>query len=117
MSISRTGSGMFASRAVARSQMHWASGPVGSSSALMAEPRMTGILSPGKPYFDEELADLELDEVEELGVLHQVALVEEDDHRRDVDLPGEEDVLLRLRHRAVRRRRRRGSRRPSAPRP
>src|SRR5664279_4740256 len=47
-----------------------------------------------------ELADLELDEVEQLGVFHHVALVEVDDHRGHVDLAGEEDVLFRLRHRA-----------------
>jgi hypothetical protein len=49
----------------------------------------------------EELADLELDEVEELGVLDEVALVEEDDDLRHVHLAGQEDVLAGLRHRAV----------------
>ncbi len=63
-----------------------------------------GDLVAGEAVLAEELADLELDEVEELGVFHQVALVEEDDHRGHVDLAGEEDVLLRLRHRADRRR-------------
>ena len=49
----------------------------------------------------EELADLELDEVEELGVVDHVDLVEEDDDVRDLDLAGEQDVLAGLGHRAV----------------
>ena len=50
LSVSRTGSGMFSSRAFARSQMHWASGPVGSFRALTAEPRTIVIVSPGNSY-------------------------------------------------------------------
>ena len=49
----------------------------------------------------EQLADLELDEVEQLGVVDRVDLVEEDDDVRDLDLAGEEDVLAGLGHRAV----------------
>src|SRR5581483_5216759 len=49
----------------------------------------------------EELADLELDEVEELGVLHGVDLVHVDHDARHADLAGEQDVLARLRHGAV----------------
>ena len=49
----------------------------------------------------EELADLELDEVEQLGVVDRVALVEEDDDVGDLDLAGQEDVLAGLGHRAV----------------
>ena len=41
--------------------------------------------------------------IEELGVIHQVALVQEHDDRRHVHLTGEQDVLARLRHRAVHR--------------
>ena len=47
------------------------------------------------------LADFELDELEQLGIVDLVDLVEEHDHRRNADLLGEQDVLLGLRHRAV----------------
>ena len=46
-------------------------------------------------------ADFELDELEQLGIVDLVDLVEEHDHRRNADLLGEQDVLLGLRHRAV----------------
>ena len=49
----------------------------------------------------EELAHLELDEVEELGVVDRVDLVEEDDDVGHFHLAGEQDVLARLGHRAV----------------
>ena len=49
----------------------------------------------------QELADLELDEVEELGVVDRVDLVEEDDDVRHLDLAGQQDVLAGLGHRAV----------------
>ena len=49
----------------------------------------------------QELADLELDEVEQLGVVDRVDLVEEDDDVRDLDLAGQQDVLAGLGHRAV----------------
>jgi hypothetical protein len=50
----------------------------------------------------QELADLDLDELEQLGVVDHVGLVQSDDDRRHLDLAGEQDVLARLRHRAVR---------------
>ena len=49
----------------------------------------------------QQLADLELDEVEQLGVVDHVDLVEEHDDERHLDLAGEQDVLARLGHRAV----------------
>ena len=49
----------------------------------------------------EQLANLELDELEQLGVVDHVGLVERDHDRRHLDLAGEQDVLARLRHRAV----------------
>src|SRR6266508_391450 len=52
----------------------------------------------------EELADLELDELQDLLVVDHVALVQRDDDRRHADLAGQEHVLLGLRHRAVGRR-------------
>ncbi len=49
----------------------------------------------------EQLADLHLDELEELGVVEEVGLVQVDDDVRYVHLVGEQDVLTRLRHGAV----------------
>ena len=46
-------------------------------------------------------ADFELDQLEQLGIVNLVDLVQEDDHGRNADLLGEQDVLLGLRHRAV----------------
>ena len=59
---------------------------------------MTGMSSPGKLYLDEQLADLELDELEQLRVVDHVDLVEEDDDVGHLDLAGQEDVLARLGH-------------------
>ena len=49
----------------------------------------------------QQLADLHLDELEDLLVVDHVGLVERHDDVGDADLAGQEDVLLRLRHRAV----------------
>ena len=49
----------------------------------------------------EQLTDLHLDELEDLLVVDHVGLVERHDDVGDADLAGQEDVLLRLRHRAV----------------
>ena len=52
----------------------------------------------------EQVLDLLLDELDELLVVDHVDLVEEDDDVGHVHLAGEQDVLARLRHRAVGRR-------------
>ena len=49
----------------------------------------------------EQLANFELDEVEQLRIVDHVDLVHEHDQRRHADLAGEQDVLAGLRHRAV----------------
>ena len=49
----------------------------------------------------QQLADLELDEVEQLLVVDHVDLVEEHDHVRDLDLAGQQDVLAGLGHRPI----------------
>ena len=49
----------------------------------------------------EQLADLELDELQDLLVVDHVGLVQRDDDVGHADLTGEQHVLLRLRHRAV----------------
>ena len=55
----------------------------------------------GELVLREQLAHLELDELEQLGVVDHVGLVQRDDDGRHLDLAGEQDVLARLRHRAV----------------
>ena len=49
----------------------------------------------------EELAHLHLDELEQLGIVDHVGLVQRDDDVRHLHLAREQDVLARLRHRAV----------------
>src|ERR1700674_514244 len=49
----------------------------------------------------EQLADLELDELQDFWVVDRVDLVEGDDDPRHADLPRQQDVLAGLRHRAV----------------
>ncbi len=49
----------------------------------------------------QQVADFHLDELEELRVVDEVALVEVNDEGGHVDLAGQEDVLAGLRHRAV----------------
>ena len=50
----------------------------------------------------QQLADFHLDQLEQLGVVHEIDLVQEHDQGRHVDLPGQQHVLARLRHRPVR---------------
>ncbi|MPM25129.1 hypothetical protein SDC9_71619 [bioreactor metagenome] len=49
----------------------------------------------------QQLADLHLDELDELGVVDHVALVQRHDDGRHAHLAGEQHVLAGLRHRAV----------------
>ena len=55
----------------------------------------------GEVVVGEQLPHLDLDELEQLGVVHHVDLVQEDDDVGHVHLPGEQHVLAGLRHRAV----------------
>lgn len=72
------------------------------SRALRPETRTTGTSSPAKPE-PRAARGLDLDELEDLLVVHDVGLVQRDEQVRDADLTGEQDVLTRLGHRAVRR--------------
>ena len=74
------------------------------SSAFSAEPIDERDVVAREVVHGEELAHLDLDELEQLLVVDHVGLVEEHDDVRHADLTGEQDVLTRLRHRAVRRR-------------
>ncbi len=56
----------------------------------------------GEFVLGEQVAHFHLDEVEQFGVVHHVALVQEDDERGHADLTGEQDVLAGLGHGAVR---------------
>src|SRR4029079_11085222 len=47
------------------------------------------------------LADFELDQLQKLRIVDLIDLVQIDDHGRNADLLGKQDVLLSLRHRAV----------------
>ena len=49
----------------------------------------------------EQLTDLHLDELEQLGIVYLVALVQEHDYIGNVDLTGEQQVLTGLGHGAV----------------
>ena len=62
---------------------------------------MIGVSSPGNSYWREQLADLHLDQLEQLLVVDHVDLIEEDDDARNADLAHEQNVLAGLRHRAV----------------
>ena len=44
----------------------------------------------------QEFAHFQLDQFEELGIVHHIALVQEDDNARHFDLAGEENVLAGL---------------------
>ena len=54
-----------------------------------------------KLVLGEQVANLDLDELQQLGIVDHVGLVEEHDDVGHADLPGEQDVLPRLGHCAV----------------
>ena len=58
----------------------------------------------GELVVGQQLAELELDQLEQFLVVDQVDLVEEDDQAGHADLAGQQDVLAGLGHRAVGRR-------------
>ncbi len=62
---------------------------------------MTGHVVAREVVLGEQLAHLELDQLEQLGVVDHVDLVQEDDDVGHLDLAREQDVLARLGHRAV----------------
>jgi hypothetical protein len=83
-------------------QLHHALGPLGIAlQRLQRGHPHDRQLVPGELVALEHLADLELHEVEQLGVVDHVALVEGDDDVGHPDLTREQDMLARLRHRAI----------------
>ena len=103
LSMSRSGSGIHASSA--STSLTIAGTPISlwsPSSALSAEPLMIGVSSPGKSYLLKQLAHFHLDQLQQLGVVDHVRLVHVHHDVRHADLARQQDVLARLRHRAVR---------------
>src|SRR6185503_48024 len=49
----------------------------------------------------QQLSDFQFNQLQQLGIVYRVSLVHEHDHRRHAYLSGEQNVLARLRHRAV----------------
>ena len=107
LSSSRTGSGMNESHA---SSSFWIDGV--AELARVALERLERRAADDRRVvarvlvLRQQLAQLHLDQVEQLlvALADHVALVQVDDDRRHADLAAEQDVLARLRHRAVRRR-------------
>ena len=79
-------------------------GVAGPLEAALALPRTNGVLVAVESVFRQQITSLHLHEVDQLGVVHEIDLVDEDDEVGDADLAGQEDVLAGLRHRAVGRR-------------
>ena len=102
LSRSRSGSGMYSSTAAISSMICSWRASASPSSAFSAETLTTGVSSPGNSYSVQQLADLELDELEELLVVDHVDLVERHHDRGHADLAGEQHVLTGLGHRTVR---------------
>ena len=98
--MGRSGSGMKSSTA-SMSSMILGVHSGSPSRALSALTRMTGTSSPGKLVLREQLAYLELDEVEELLVVDHVGLVERHHDGGHAHLTGEQHVLTGLGHGAV----------------
>ena len=62
---------------------------------------MIGVLVAVELVLGEQLAHLQLDQLEQLRIVDHVDLVEEHDHVGHLDLARQQDVLARLGHRAV----------------
>ena len=71
---------------------------VGGLEGLEGRAAHDGQVVAGELVLAEQLADLELDELEELLVVDHVDLVEEDDDVGHLDLAGQQDVLAGLGH-------------------
>jgi hypothetical protein len=49
----------------------------------------------------QQLSHFQLDQLQQLVIVDQIALVQKYQQLRDVDLAGQENVLARLRHRPI----------------
>ena len=103
LSMSRTGSGIYASIASMSSKTHFAA----SLCHILCLKRLQcrafddrNIVS-GKSVLGQKLPKLELNEFDKLGIVHHVNLVQEYNNKGNTDLAGKKNVLAGLRHRAV----------------
>jgi hypothetical protein len=82
---------------------HLASSLSGSSlsSAFNALPRMIGVSSPGNSYLSKQLPKLQLHQLDQLLVVHHVALVQKHHDPRNTHLTRQQNVLAGLGHRTV----------------
>ena len=101
LSVSRSGCGIDSSTAFISSRTLTRPTSASPSSALSAETRTTGSVVARELVLGQQLADLELDELQDLLVVDHVGLVQRDHDVGHADLAGEQHVLLGLRHRAV----------------
>ena len=103
LSIARTGSGMQLSSASTSLMIDGT--PISLWSPSSALQRRTvddrGVVA-REVVLGQQLAHFHLDQLEQLGVVHHVRLVQVDHDVRHADLARQQDVLARLRHRAVR---------------
>lgn len=76
------------------------SSPLSPSSASLAEPLTIGVSSP-EVVLGQQFANFHFHQLEQLGVVDHVSLVQEDDDVRHANLARQQDVLAGLRHRAV----------------
>ena len=77
--------------------------PAPALQSLQRAPADDRDLVPGKLVLAQQLPDLQLHQLQKLRIVHHVHLVQEHHHVRNADLARQQDVLPRLRHRAVRR--------------
>ena len=100
LSISRTGCGIDSSTASMSSRTFVAPLGVALERLERRDPHDRGVVA-RELVLVEQLADLELDELQDLLVVDHVGLVQRDHDVGHADLAGEQHVLLGLRHRAV----------------
>jgi hypothetical protein len=83
--------------------MHLASSLFGSSlsSAFNALPRTIGVSSPGNSYLVKKLPKLQLHQLDQLFIIHHVALVQKHHDRGTPTWRASKNVLARLRHRTI----------------
>ena len=102
LSISRFGTGMYAS--ISSTSLITAFTPMSRRIAFERLQRRAdddrGLVA-GEFVHRQQLAHFHLDELQQLLVVDHVRLVHEHDDVRHADLAGQQDVLARLRHRAV----------------
>ena len=103
LSTGRVGTGMYEFDRVHELE-HAVDGVLVAFERLESGDAHDGDVVAGEVVLAEQLADLELDELEQLLVVDRIALVQRDDDVRHTDLTRQHDVLAGLGHGAVGRR-------------